>query len=135
MEILIRPLDEPHVHDVAKLEGECFSLPKSENDIKNEVGKWLCAFVNGNFAGYVGFYTAFCECNITSLAVKKEFRKMGVGKALLDALSFPEIFLEVRKSNAAAIALYEKCGFFTIGERKGFYSHPKEDAVLMKKEK
>ena len=38
--------------------------------------------------------------------------------------------LEVRKSNVAAIALYEKAGFTRVGERKNFYTRPREDALL-----
>ena len=64
---------------------------------------------------------------------------MGVGGNLIEFLkaygkenSFAYIFLEVRKSNAPAIGLYEKCGFEKIGERKNFYDTPKEDAVLYK---
>ena len=44
-------------------------------------------------------------------------------------LSF--LTLEVRKSNAAAIALYEKHGFQRAGLRPGYYQHPREDAVIM----
>ena len=40
------------------------------------------------------------------------------------------VTLEVRKSNENAIALYEKCGFKKIGERKNFYSKPTEDALI-----
>ena len=43
------------------------------------------------------------------------------------------ITLEVRKSNASAIKLYEKCGFCAVGERKNFYEKPCEDAILMTK--
>ena len=43
------------------------------------------------------------------------------------------IDLEVRESNASAIALYEKCGFEQVGMRKNFYAKPTENAVLMTK--
>ena len=46
-------------------------------------------------------------------------------------LSLARITLEVRKSNTAAIALYEKYGFLSLGIRPGYYERPREDAVIM----
>jgi ribosomal-protein-alanine N-acetyltransferase len=42
-----------------------------------------------------------------------------------------KVFLEVRQSNAPALALYEHMGFLRVGVRKNFYSNPTEDACLM----
>ena len=53
------------------------------------------------------------------------------GLAVSLTLGAETVLLEVRASNAAAIGLYEKYGFVRNGLRKGYYSHPKEDAVLM----
>ena len=44
------------------------------------------------------------------------------------------IFLEVRESNVAAVELYKSYGFVSTGKRKGYYSNPKEDALLMVKD-
>lgn len=78
------------------------------------------------------------ECEVLNLAVSKEKRRQGFGKLILksalgsDFLKNTSVFLEVRKSNVAAISLYEKVGFNKIGERKRYYTNPLEDAVLMK---
>ena len=77
------------------------------------------------------------ERDVCNIATVPEFRGRGVGKALTLALiesaresGASVIMLEVRKSNAAAIALYEKAGFTLVGQRKNFYTLPREDALL-----
>ena len=71
---------------------------------------------------------------------EKEFRKAGLGQKLLEAgiqeaaaKGVERILLEVRQSNKAAIRLYEKNGFQTIGLRKSYYTKPVEDAILMER--
>ena len=88
---------------------------------------------DGGFLGYIGAYTVAGETDIATVAVLPAARGRGVGYALVSALTarLPgEIFLEVRRSNAAARALYEKCGFSRCGERKNYYAAPREDALL-----
>ena len=72
------------------------------------------------------------------MAVSPQFRRQGIAEALIKNLmdvTLSEgaefLTLEVRKSNADAIGLYSKMGFETVGERKGFYENPREDALLM----
>ena len=80
------------------------------------------------------------EAYITNVAVFPEYRKMGVGTALLnkvfalkDELNLSFVSLEVRQSNLSAIRLYEKLGFKTEGTRKNFYTNPLENALIMTK--
>lgn len=80
------------------------------------------------------------ESEFHSLAVLPGKRRRGLGAALLkSALSAArkrgatEMFLEVRRSNQAAIALYERAGFAALSVRRGYYSHPREDAIVMRK--
>ena len=89
-------------------------------------------------AGYIGMYTAADEGEIIKVTVSHAFRRKGVGTALISALireaakrGIRNIYLEVRISNTAAAALYEKAGFAHCGIRKGFYDWPKEDAYVM----
>ena len=89
-------------------------------------------------AGYVGAYLAADELSITNVAVFSSYRRCGAANQLMKALdAFAQeknlygITLEVRVSNNAAIALYEKNGYEKSGIRKGFYSKPKEDALIM----
>ena len=78
------------------------------------------------------------EVYITNVAVSPEYRGQGMGAMLVGFLkeyskaeNADFITLEVRKSNSVAISLYDKMGFKVVGERKGFYENPKEDAILM----
>ena len=70
------------------------------------------------------------------IGVRKEQRRRGIARKMLDKLisftSEKPIMLEVRKSNAAAIKLYESAGFKVISEREKYYSDG-EDAWIMKR--
>lgn len=92
----------------------------------------------GELAGYCVLYFAAGEGEIETIAVAEKYRKLGAGDALLSEvkrrmpdLGLEALFLEVRPSNAAALALYRKHGFAEIGRRKNFYRDPEEDAILM----
>ena len=79
------------------------------------------------------------EGQITDIAVKPAFRRRGIANELLSAAldrarkdALQMIFLEVRVSNLPAISLYEHFGFETVGTRRNFYAHPREDAYNMR---
>lgn len=91
---------------------------------------------NGEVCGFVTANAVLDEISIYNIAVKEGFRRLGIAWALISELEKSEpyrIDLEVRESNASAIALYEKCGFEQVGMRKNFYAKPTENAVLMTK--
>ena len=73
--------------------------------------------------------------DITNIAVTAGYRRRGIASGLIRGLKMTpgvtRLFLEVRESNAGARALYEREGFVIDGRRRNFYSHPREDAVLM----
>jgi len=91
--------------------------------------------------GYVVALVLGPEAEIADLAVAPEARRLGVGRALLERVlgelveaGARTVFLEVRESNQAARALYEASGFDSIGRRRGYYRHPVEDALVLKRE-
>jgi ribosomal-protein-alanine N-acetyltransferase len=78
------------------------------------------------------------EAHITLLAVDPDYQQQGLGQALLYSLlkaaherGLERATLEVRASNQAAIALYEKFGFQTAGRRKRYYPETGEDALVL----
>ena len=89
-------------------------------------------------AGYIVARETAGELHINNFAVRSEFRRHGIGATLLNQVLHEArrrraiaAFLEVRSTNHAAQALYEKCGFRAIARRPNYYSEPKEDAVVM----
>ena len=88
--------------------------------------------------GYLFAYDLGPEIQILNIAVKKSERRRNVATAMLEVIfkyaetgKAEELTLEVRESNAGAVALYKKLGFEIDGLRKNYYKNPKEDAVLM----
>lgn len=134
-----------HVPAIAQLESICFSCPWSENSVASELTNalslWLVAEEDGRVAGYIGSQTVCEESDMMNVAVHPDFRRRGIGEALVKALETELrargshcLTLEVRASNAPAIALYEKLGFSQVGLRKNYYRDPKEDALILRKE-
>lgn len=127
--------------NIAHLCRECFtdawSLASVSEMLSAEQNAVFCAD-NGK-AGFVGASVAGDVADILDIAVMPEHRKKGIGKKLLQTLideltrlNVCEVFLEVRASNLAAISLYTSFGFEKCGERKNYYSSPREDALLYK---
>ena len=138
---VIRPMTEGDIKEIAALEKECFSTPWSENSLReeltNETSRFFTLKIGNELLGYIGANNISGEVYITNVAVKAEHRKKGYGERLIKHLITESLFenaefvtLEVRRSNKAAINLYEKCGFKKAGERKNFYSVPCEDALI-----
>lgn len=142
MNIVIEKMSDTHITQIGKLETECFSVPWSENalreELTNEFARFFVALCDGEVAGYIGAHNILGEVYITNVAVFSKYRRRGIAETLIKNLicvSSSEnadfITLEVRKSNIGAINLYTKMGFKNVGERKNFYENPREDALLM----
>jgi ribosomal-protein-alanine N-acetyltransferase len=89
-------------------------------------------------AGYIVARETAGELHINNVAVREQYRRRGIGRALLSKiideaarLGVTTAFLEVRSGNTTAQALYERCGFRAIARRTNYYSDPPEDAVVM----
>ena len=129
---------------VAEIEKECFSKPWSEKAIKtainDDLSHFIVAKIGNEVVGYGGMYSVMGEGYIYNIAVKRKYRKFGIGTNIVNELvnyskikSLNFLSLEVRKSNTPAINLYSNCGFEKIGNRKNFYTNPLEDAIIMTK--
>lgn len=139
--MMVARMDASHLGGVAEIERECFSEPWSERALELLLTPDATGIVcecDGTVAAYGGMLWAPFEGQITNVAVRKAYRKRGYGGEVLKALiaaarerDCEQIALEVRESNAAAIALYEKHGFAVAGRRKRFYKAPVEDGLVM----
>ena len=140
--IEIIPMNESHVAAVAELEKQNFSEPWPEiavrSELTNQLALWLVAVEDGVVAGYVGSQTVLQEADMMNIAVGEGFRRRGIARMLVEELirrlDAYQLTLEVRASNAPAIALYESLGFTQVGLRKNYYHKPKEDALILRKE-
>ena len=140
--MIIRSFTPSDAASASEIEKCCFSDPWSENAfaeaLENGLYTFLAAEENGSLAGYAGMYCVMDEANIVNVAVSPEHRRKGIGYALVSALlriaeqnRVYTAYLEVRASNAPAIALYTSLGFDFYGRRRGYYVRPAEDALLM----
>ena len=134
-----------HTDQIAQLEKVCFSDPWSEKSIASELTNplslWLVALDEDKLVGYIGSQSVLDGADMMNIAVDPAYRNQGIAMRLITQLitQLKEkgvicLALEVRASNAAAIALYKKLGFQTVGRRPNYYRNPKEDAIIMRKE-
>ena len=146
MSVKIVPMTADHLEELEKLERICFSRPWSRKMLAEELENQCAAFlvaedsVSGRVLGYAGLMVVADEGYITNVAVFPEYRRQGIAAQILQVvLQFAAanhlafLTLEVRPSNAAAIALYQGFGFEEVGRRKNYYDLPKEDALILTK--
>ena len=131
-----------HADCISNLEKDFFG----KNDISYE--EVLLDYKINDYVVYVATFNSECigylcaslicdELNIYNLGIKEKYRKQGYGYQLLNftinsILTISNIYVELRKSNLAALNLYKKLGFEIYNERSKYYSMPTEDAILMK---
>ena len=143
--MIIREMQLDDLEQVMVLEQDLFSVPWTENGffsfLIREDALFLVAEEDGEILGYCGVLMVLDEGDITNVAVDRKRQGKGIGKKLIRGLikktvqaGVTRLHLEVRPSNAAAIALYEGQGFRRTGIRKNYYESPTEDAVLMCRE-
>jgi ribosomal-protein-alanine N-acetyltransferase len=141
MKFSIKPANEGDISAIVEIENVSFPAPWTEKSFKHELTNpraFFCvaAGENDEVLGYYDIWAYAGEGHLLNICVAPGHRREGVGKALLEhALAMArgagarEVYLEVRPSNGAAISLYEKYNFVTVGIRKGYYRDG-EDALL-----
>lgn len=143
MELSIRGIEEADIDQIVEIEKECFATPWSREAFlteihENKLARYVVAEVDGKVAAYGGVWLIINEGHITNIAVKKEYRGLGLGNRIVESLIYyctskniQSMTLEVRKSNIIAKNLYKKYGFVEYGVRPRYYSDNNEDAVIM----
>ena len=130
---------------VAELERKCFSDPWSERsvaaELENPLSLWLVALLGRTVVGYVGSQSVMEQADMMNIAVNPDYRRQGIAESLIERLvselkdkQVSSLTLEVRASNAPAIALYRKLGFSQVGKRPNYYRNPREYALILRKE-
>jgi [ribosomal protein S18]-alanine N-acetyltransferase len=144
IKIKIQPMQKSDVDEVLKIEEMAYgdhhwSKDSFYGELSNDLAHYYSAFdLEDNLIGYAGSWRIIDEAHITTIAVKPELRRKKIGEMLLIRIledcyknEIKYITLEVRVSNIAAIKLYEKYGFKSLGSRKGYYQNNNEDALIM----
>lgn len=141
-EMGIRRMEEKDLPLIAQLEMVCFTESWSygilEAGIHSPYDVYFVLEQGGRILGYANLRILAGEGEIQRIAVLPEFRRLGAGRKLMDAMvaharenRVYAITLEVRAGNQAARNLYESYGFAAEAVRKGYYRNPAEDAVIM----
>lgn len=115
--------------------------PKSSffEELNNKLSHYYVLINSENvLVGYAGCWHVLEECHITNIAIDSDYYRKKYGETLLKKIiddclksKIKYITLEVRVSNKPAISLYEKYGFTSFGQRKGYYQDNNEDALIM----
>jgi len=141
----IRRMKEEDLPAVRTIEALSFSNPWSDNTFRGEIQNTPVSFPlvvvrrpGDEVVGYIVFWLIRDDVQVNNIAVHPACRGLGLGEAMLRfaiakvrAAGAEFMTLEVRQSNAAALALYKKIGFEILGTRKGYYTKPDEDACMM----
>ena len=143
MDIITRAMEVKDLDQIMVIELESFTTPWTKESFRVEIqenglAKYFIAEINGKVVGYGGIWLILDEGHITNVAVAKEYRGLGVGNKLVEALilyckskKITNMTLEVRESNLVAQNLYKKYGFLEYGIRPNYYADDNEDAVIM----
>lgn len=147
--IRIRPMAARDLDRVMAIEQTTFSTPWTLSTFRGLLARadsrlYVAEASDGDgvqhtlIAGYAVFWRVAQQAELGDLAVDPGWRRRGIGAALLThvmnqaaQLGVQELFLEVRESNTGARSLYDRFGFRVVGRRTGYYSAPREDALVL----
>lgn len=134
---------DDEINEISTLQSQTFTNPWSADSLRWEIANtdvarlYVCR-VDGVLIGFCACWVILDELHINSVAIADAWRRRGLASRMLlevcrDArdAGATQATLEVRRSNTAAIALYEKLGFTCEGVRKDYYQTPREDALVL----
>jgi ribosomal-protein-alanine N-acetyltransferase len=145
-QVIIDLMNNDDLPEIMSIEKESFVSPWTQGmfagEIKAKHSQCLTAKINlgkkNIIVGYIIFWIVADEAHLHNLAVKKEYRRLGLAFQLMEVMQeisrqigLKSQTLEVRESNADAIKLYQKYGFVVKGRRPLYYTDTHEDAIIM----
>lgn len=137
--VTYRSLQSTDMERIMEIEARAFVDPWSPQAFKltSSYASWVC-LLDELLIGYCICLIVEDEASIANIAIEPEHQNQGYGTGLLDyslvelkMMGARKIYLDVRRSNLAAQALYAKFGFKPLGLRKNYYDSPPEDALVM----
>lgn len=142
----VRPVEKKDLDIIMYLENICFVSPWGIDDIKREIegnpvsNLWVIENDNSGVVGFIDYWITFDSATICQICVNPIYRQRGLGLMLIEEMikdckanRVRNITLEVREKNAAAINLYNKCGFKKALLKEGYYTNG-DNAIYMIKE-
>lgn len=142
----LRPMRESDLPRIHRIEQASYDYPWSLGNFTDSLQTGYSMWVReaeGEVIGYYAMMAAAGEAHLLNLTIAPSWRRHGLGRDLLQHClaracdhRAESLFLEVRMSNAAAIALYHSSGFVDLAVRRDYYParNGREDALVMKKE-
>jgi len=145
-QVTIDLMQRADLQEILAIERESFASPWTvgmfTQELENQLAQCLVIRINYEDKSVVGAYIVFRliadEVHLHNLAVKKEFKRQGLARSLMETMKdiamqvgISARTLEVRESNKEAISLYLKCGFVVKGRRQLYYTDTQEDALIM----
>lgn len=138
----IREAKITDIDEIMEINLSSFSHPYNEElltkAIESDSIMMYVACIDGEVVGYLECIYMFVEMEISSLAVRKDYRRKGIASLMIDTvmadmseLGVEDVFLEVRSKNTAAKELYANSGFRRVAIRKGYYKKPLDDAFVL----
>lgn len=143
VETRVRPMEARDVERVVSIERASFTSawqPETFHGLLNRPGAelWVLDHPEDGVVGYAVLWCILDQGELANIAVAEAHRGRGLGRRLLEAVldvgrqrGLDAVYLEVRASNADALALYERFGFRQVGIRRRYYDKPREDALVM----
>jgi [ribosomal protein S18]-alanine N-acetyltransferase len=142
--LIWRPMQVEEIASIAGLEARIHPFPWTDVNLRDSLAAGHCCLV-GEIGGAIVAYGILLliagEAQILNVSVVPEQRRQGIATALMrrfieqsEAGGAPQVFLEVRESNKAALALYRAMGFYQVARRRGYYpaAEGREDALVMR---
>ncbi|HOP30561.1 MAG TPA: ribosomal protein S18-alanine N-acetyltransferase [Spirochaetota bacterium] len=139
--VIIRKAVFTDLQQVCEIEAESIKS-WTYNQFAEELGRTFSCFIvaeqSGLITGYAIAWIIAGELQINSIAVKNNYKRLGLGRMMLDYLinsnsseKISAIYIDVRKNNTDALNFYKSSGFIETGLRKNYYGD--DDAILMEK--
>lgn len=137
-------MTENDIEEVMILETSVFLSHPDPDGLKKACMRkenvYMVAENEGEIIAYCTVVTSYETADLCNIAVRENYRKKHIAQMLLSecilqckSINVERMLLEVRESNISAILFYKKMDFLQIGKRKGYYSQPAEDAIIMEK--
>lgn len=138
-DVIIQPFSIKHIEDVTSIHSQVldgWTMKGLIGDLANDATESYVAVYNDRAVAFCSFI-ATEDAELLFICTHPVYQRQGIGEKLLNEAiralpkSVNSIVLEVRSQNKPALSMYEKMGFTTLGKRRGFYSFPEDDAIVM----